>query len=41
MKTFREFLTEAEDMTYLQVCHLTIQKNSFIQVPDDYELKRP
>ena len=43
MKSFRQFLTESEkisNLTYLQVCHLTIQNNSFIQVPDNYELKR-
>ena len=43
MLSFREFLLESEklsDLTYLQICHLTIKNNSFIQVPDDYELER-
>lgn len=43
MRSFREFLLESEklsDLTYLQICHLTIKNNPFIQVSDDYELER-
>lgn len=43
MKTFREFLVESQelkDLTYLQVCHQTLKNNSFLNVPEDYELVR-
>lgn len=43
MKTFREFLIESQelkDLTHLQICHLTLEKNPSIQVSGNYELKR-
>lgn len=43
MRSFKQYLLETqnpEDMVYLRDCYLTIKNNPFLQVPDDYELKK-